>query len=51
MVTVQTATYNDLPDQQNRLTVVVMSEFGRRLGIKALMLHFLRVMVRPMGEP
>nr|MDQ2995969.1 DUF1501 domain-containing protein [Chloroflexota bacterium] len=27
------AFYNDLPDQQNKLTVVVMSEFGRRLGL------------------
>jgi uncharacterized protein (DUF1501 family) len=27
------AFYSDLPDQQNKLTVVVMSEFGRRLGL------------------
>jgi uncharacterized protein (DUF1501 family) len=29
------AFYNDLPLQQNKLTVVVMSEFGRRLGVNA----------------
>jgi len=29
------AFYNDLPDQQNKLTVVVMSEFGRRLGMNS----------------
>jgi uncharacterized protein (DUF1501 family) len=27
------AFYNDLPDFQSKLTVVVMSEFGRRLGV------------------
>jgi uncharacterized protein (DUF1501 family) len=29
------AFYNDLPDHQNKLTVVVMSEFGRRLGMNS----------------
>jgi uncharacterized protein (DUF1501 family) len=29
------AFYNDLPAQQNKLTVVVMSEFGRRLGMNS----------------
>ena len=27
------AFYNDLPDHQGKLTVAVMSEFGRRLGV------------------
>jgi uncharacterized protein (DUF1501 family) len=29
------AFYNDLPNHVNKLTVVVMSEFGRRLGVNA----------------
>lgn len=29
------AFYNDLPNHQNRVTLVVMSEFGRRLGVNA----------------
>ena len=27
------AFYNDMPDHQSKLTVVVISEFGRRLGV------------------
>lgn len=29
------ALYTDLPNHQNRLTIVVMSEFGRRLGVNS----------------